>query len=120
MLTSVIVPLLVSAAKRSRGRSDEYDQRMFTAVTGLLFIITLIAMLLAGPIARIYDPIQIDHSSALAFRTTSNELHLLVLFAYFFIPQIFFYGVSSLAGAILNARNHSPHRPGHQSSTTSW
>jgi putative peptidoglycan lipid II flippase len=27
-----------------------------------------------------------------------------VIFAYFFIPQIFFYGVSSLAGAILNAR----------------
>ena len=28
----------------------------------------------------------------------------MVIFAYFFIPQIFFYGVSSLAGAILNAR----------------
>ena len=27
-----------------------------------------------------------------------------MIFAYFFIPQIFFYGVSSLAGAILNAR----------------
>jgi putative peptidoglycan lipid II flippase len=30
----------------------------------------------------------------------------MVVFAYFFIPQIFFYGVSSLAGAILNARGH--------------
>ena len=28
----------------------------------------------------------------------------MVIFAYFFIPQIFFYGVSSLVGAILNAR----------------
>ena len=28
----------------------------------------------------------------------------MVILAYFFIPQIFFYGVSSLAGAILNAR----------------
>ena len=31
-------------------------------------------------------------------------MHLMVILAYFFIPQIFFYGVSSLAGAILNAR----------------
>jgi putative peptidoglycan lipid II flippase len=30
--------------------------------------------------------------------------HLTVLFSFFFLPQIFFYGVSSLAGAILNAR----------------
>ena len=30
----------------------------------------------------------------------------MVIFAYFFIPQIFFYGVSSLAGGILNARGH--------------
>jgi putative peptidoglycan lipid II flippase len=30
----------------------------------------------------------------------------MVIFAYFFIPQIFFYGMSSLAGAVLNARGH--------------
>ena len=30
----------------------------------------------------------------------------MVIFAYFFIPQIFFYGMSSLAGAMLNARGH--------------
>ena len=28
----------------------------------------------------------------------------MVMFAYFFIPQIFFYGMSSLISAILNAR----------------
>jgi putative peptidoglycan lipid II flippase len=31
-------------------------------------------------------------------------IHLAVIFALFFIPQIFFYGVSSLIGAILNSR----------------
>jgi len=31
---------------------------------------------------------------------------VLVIFSYFFIPQIFFYGVSSLVGAVLNARGH--------------
>ena len=96
ILTSVIVPLLVNAAKRDSDRGEKYDQRMFTLVTGFLFVVTLAATLAAGPIARLYDPH--PHSAAAA--------HLLVIFAYFFIPQIFFYGVSSLAGAILNARGH--------------
>src|SRR5690348_17568794 len=68
---------------------------MFTLVTVALAGITLVGTLLAAPIASIYDP-----------KATGAEHHLLVIFAYFFIPQIFFYGVSSLAGAILNARGH--------------
>ena len=95
ILTSVIVPLLVSAAKRHMDKGEQYDQRMFTLVTVALAGITLVATLAAAPIASLYDP-----------KATGAEHHLLVIFAYFFIPQIFFYGVSSLAGAILNARNH--------------
>src|ERR1017187_7210539 len=95
ILTSVIVPLLVSAAKRDKDRGEKYDQRMFTLVTMVLFVVTLAATLAAGPIASLYDP-----------HTTGNYHHVLVIFAYFFVPQIFFYGVCSLAGAILNARGH--------------
>lgn len=95
ILTSVIVPLLVNAAKRDRDRGEAYDQRMFTLVTVTLLGLTVVATGLAAPIASLYDP-----------GATGNERHLLVIFAYFFIPQIFFYGVSSLAGAILNARGH--------------
>ncbi len=95
ILTSVIVPLLVNAAKRDSDRGEKYDQRLFTLVTGVLFVITLAAMLAAGPIARLYDP-----------SARGNAEHILVVFAYFFVPQIFFYGVTSLAGAILNARGH--------------
>jgi murein biosynthesis integral membrane protein MurJ len=95
ILTSVIVPLLVSAAKRHHDRGEQYDQRMFTLVTVALAGITLVGTLAAAPIAGLYDP-----------QATGAEHHLLVILAYFFIPQIFFYGVSSLAGAILNARGH--------------
>jgi putative peptidoglycan lipid II flippase len=95
ILTSVIVPLLVSAAKRDSDRGEKYDQRMFTLVTIVLLVITLGATLAAAPIAHLYDP-----------KATGNAHHVLVIFAYFFIPQIFFYGISSLAGAILNARGH--------------
>jgi putative peptidoglycan lipid II flippase len=95
ILTSVIVPLLVNAAKRNSDRGEQYDQRMFTLVTVALGAVTLIATIAAAPIAVLYD-----------LQATGNERHLVVIFAYFFIPQIFFYGVSSLAGAVLNARGH--------------
>jgi putative peptidoglycan lipid II flippase len=94
ILTSVVVPLLVNAAKRDRDRGEAYDQRIFTLGVLALGAITVVATLAAEPIAHLYAS---NIGSPAAY-------HLTVIFAYFFIPQIFFYGVSSLAGAILNAR----------------
>jgi putative peptidoglycan lipid II flippase len=95
ILTSVVVPLLVSAAKRDADRGQAYDQRMFTLGAVALGGITLVATLAAGPLVDLY-----------AASVHGSERSVMVVFAYFFIPQIFFYGVSSLAGAILNARGH--------------
>ncbi|HEX3390041.1 MAG TPA: murein biosynthesis integral membrane protein MurJ [Streptosporangiaceae bacterium] len=95
ILTSVVVPLLVSAAKRDRDGGEAYDQRMFTLATSALLGITVVATLAASLLVALY-----------AHAITGAEHHLMVIFAYFFIPQIFFYGVSSLAGGILNARGH--------------
>jgi putative peptidoglycan lipid II flippase len=94
IFTSVVVPLLVNAAKRDRDRGEVYYQRIFTLGVLALGAITIIATLAAAPITDLYAG-QIGHPAA---------QHLTIVFAYFFIPQIFFYGVSSLAGAILNAR----------------
>jgi putative peptidoglycan lipid II flippase len=93
ILTSVIVPLLVNAASRDADRGEGYDQRMFTLLTITLLAVTAVATAAAAPLVRLYSgPV------------SGSELHLMVTFAYFFTPQIFFYGISSLAGAILNAR----------------
>jgi putative peptidoglycan lipid II flippase len=94
ILTSVVVPLLVSAAKREGDRGEAYDQRIFTLGVIALGVITVAATIAAGPLADLYGL----HVANAATR------HLTMIFAYFFIPQIFFYGVCSLAGAILNAR----------------
>jgi putative peptidoglycan lipid II flippase len=94
ILTSVVVPLLVKAAKRNRDGGDAYDQRMFTLGVLALGGITIAATAAAVPITAIYG-----HGMA-----NAATYHLTVIFTYFFLPQIFFYGVSSLAGAILNAR----------------
>jgi putative peptidoglycan lipid II flippase len=94
VLTSVVVPLLVSAARRDKDRGEAYDQRIFTLGVLALGLITVVATAAAAPITALYGH---DIGNAATH-------HLTLLFAYFFLPQIFFYGVSSLAGAILNAR----------------
>ncbi len=93
ILTAVVVPLLVAAAKRDADGGEAYDQRMFTLATSALFALTVVATLAASLLVDLY-----------AHALKGSEYHLMVIFAYFFIPQIFFYGVSSLAGGILNAR----------------
>ncbi len=93
ILTSVVVPLLVAAARRDPDRGEGYFQRIFTLGVMALGAITLVATLAAALIVDLY-----------AGSIPGAERHVMVVFAYFFIPQIFFYGVSSLAGAILNAR----------------
>ena len=95
ILTSIVVPLLVNAAKRDADGGEAYDQRTFTLATVALFALTVIATLAAGLLVSLY-----------AHSLTGPERHLTVIFAFFFIPQIFFYGMSSLAGGVLNARGH--------------
>ena len=95
ILTSVVVPLLVNAAKRDADGGEAYDQRMFTLTTVALAVLTVAATLAAGLLVDLY-----------AHDLTPAQHHLTVIFALFFIPQIFFYGVSSLAGGVLNARGH--------------
>jgi putative peptidoglycan lipid II flippase len=100
IFTSVVVPLLVRAARRDPDRGEAYAQRMFALGTLALLAVTVLATLLASPLVRLYAPtIDGPPNSPLG-----AEHHLMVLWAYFFIPQIFFYGMSSLIGAILNTR----------------
>jgi putative peptidoglycan lipid II flippase len=93
ILTSVIVPLIVSAGKRDADGSEAYEQRMFTLITCALLGVTVLATIAAAPIVDIYRG-----------SIHGTQLHVMIIFAYFFIPQIFFYGMSSLIGAILNSR----------------
>ena len=93
IFTSVVVPLLVKAAKRDPDHGEAYAQRVFTLGVLALAAVTLVATLAAGPLVDLY-----------AAAITGTEHNLMVVWAYFFIPQIFFYGMSSLIGAILNTR----------------
>ena len=94
VLTSVVVPLLVKAAKENRDGGEAYNQRIFTLTVAALGAVTVLATIAAGLLVELY-----------ASAVHGTEHSLMVVFAYFFIPQIFFYGMSSLIGAILNTTN---------------
>jgi putative peptidoglycan lipid II flippase len=94
VFTSVVVPMLVRAAKEDSDRGEGYAKRIYSLGVISLLIVTVVATLLAQPIASLYG----------GNLGAKNEYHLTVVFAYFFVPQIFFYGMDSLLGAILNVR----------------
>jgi len=101
IFTSVVVPLLVKAAKRDPDRGEAYAQRLFTLGAVALGAVTVLATLLAGPLVDLYT---LGSFRGPPGSQAAATHHLMVLWAYFFIPQIFFYGMCSLIGAVLNTR----------------
>lgn len=92
VLTSVVVPLLVRAKREDADGGLEYTQRLVTIATVLLVAATLATVAAAPLLAHL---LQGDGSSANTALTTA--------FAYLLLPQIVFYGLAALFGAILNA-----------------
>lgn len=96
VLTSVIVPLLVRAEKDAdeSGRDpNAYAQRLFSlAVLGLTGA-TVIGVLLSGVLVTMMNigPAQPHHDRA-------------TLMAMLLLPQMIFYGIGALAGAVINTR----------------
>ena len=98
VFTSVVVPLLVKAAKNDPDRGEAYAERIFTLGVVALFTVTVIGTLLAGPLIDLYAGNLGSSATAVA------EHREMVLLAHFAMPQIFFFGMDSLLGAILNTR----------------
>ena len=98
VFTSVVVPLLVKAAKNDPDRGEAYAERIFTLGVVALLTVTVIGTLLAGPLVDLYVGNVGSSPTAVA------EHQQMVLLAHFSMPQIFFFGMDSLLGAILNTR----------------
>ncbi len=92
VLTSVVVPLIVRAAREDADHGLSYIQRLVTVATVLLSTATLIAVAAAPLIVWVY---QGDGDAANPALATA--------FAYLLLPQIVCYGLGALFGAILNA-----------------
>nr|WP_078941357.1 murein biosynthesis integral membrane protein MurJ [Streptomyces cellulosae] len=95
-LNSVLVPQLVRARTEDPDGGAAFEQRLVTLVLCVLGMGTALATWAAPEIISIYQ-----HDTP----ATHDAFELTVVFARFLLPQIFFYGVFSIFGQVLNARN---------------
>lgn len=95
VLTSVMIPVLVRAQAEDADGGERFTRLLFTVVGAALLVATLIAMAAAPLLTRLYlgsgDTGQVNPALATAF-------------AWLLLPQIFFYGIGALLGAVLNSR----------------
>ena len=92
-LNAVLVPQIVRA-DRDGERGREFLDRLFTMATVGLFGLTIVLTMTAAPLVDLYTGGNWD----------DPERDLAVAFALWCIPQLFFYGVYTLFGQLLNAR----------------
>jgi len=92
VLTSVIVPLLVQAQERDRDRGVAYTQRLLSLAVAGLAGATLLATVAAPLLTVLYSS------------GSGPKSELTTLFAYLLLPEIFFYGLGAMIGAVLNTR----------------
>jgi putative peptidoglycan lipid II flippase len=92
VLNAVLVPQIIKATKHGDGGAG-YINKLLTLASVILFGITALAMLLAPALVWIY-----------ATQWSPEQLALATAFAYWCLPQIFFYGLYTVLGEVLNAR----------------
>lgn len=91
MLNAVIVPQVVRAYRSPDGQ--EYLDKLLTLAGSILLVITLVCTLGASVAVAIYTD-----------GWSPAQVALAVSFAFWCIPQLFFYGMYTLLGQVLNAR----------------
>lgn len=93
VLTSVVVPVLVRAEKSDDDGGQAYIQRLLTLSVVVLGVGTVLSVVGAGALVALFSS---DSANA--------NPELATCFAYLLLPQIFFYGLSALISAVLQAR----------------
>ena len=92
VFNAVLVPQIIKASKAADDGAD-YISRLITLAVIALLVITTAVVVCAGPIMRLMGPGWTD--AQLAMGTT---------FALITFPQIFFYGLYTVVGQVLNAK----------------
>ncbi|MCF6468208.1 murein biosynthesis integral membrane protein MurJ [Nonomuraea sp. MG754425] len=95
VLSSVVVPMIVRAQQHDEDGGRAYEQRLLTIATATLFVVAVIAVLAAPLLIDLYTDWAPD----------SAKYQTAVTLARFILPQLAFFGVGAVAGAILNTRD---------------
>ena len=92
VLNAVMVPTLVKARAASDGGKGYVDRFVTLAIT-VFFVSTLIFTIASPLLVRLYTS-----------GWSEEQLALATAFAYWCLPQLFFYGLYSILGEVLNSR----------------
>jgi putative peptidoglycan lipid II flippase len=93
VLQSILVPQIIKALSHKDGGKG-YVDRLLTFIISAFMLITVVTTLAAPLLVSIYTT-----------GWTPAQLALATAFAYWCLPQLFFYGLYSILGEVLNARS---------------
>ena len=93
LLQAVLVPQIVNARNNADGGAA-YINKLLTMISTGMFFITAMAVAAAPFLTKM-----------LALSWSDEQLALATAFAYWCLPQIFFYGLYTVLGEVLNAHN---------------
>jgi len=93
VLNAVLVPQIIRARKHKDG-GQTYINRLVTMIITGFTIVTVVTTIAAPFLVSLYTT-----------GWSTQQLALATAFAYWCLPQLFFYGLYSLFGEILNARS---------------
>jgi len=93
VLTAIVVPVLVRAEKEDDDGGAAFVRRLFTITCLILGVASVIAVVAAPLLTRIFLP-----------EDGKVDAELSTSFAYLLLPAILFYGLSALLTALLNTR----------------
>lgn len=95
VLSSVVVPMVVKAQQRDADGGKAYEQRLMTLAAVVLTLAAVVAVLLAPMLIDLYTD----------WGTGTRQYEVAVTLARFILPQLAFFGVGAVAGAILNTKD---------------
>jgi putative peptidoglycan lipid II flippase len=99
LLSAILVPQIVRAGQHPDG-GEKFINRVVTLGIVAFLVIAIAATLLAGPLVHLYA----QQASGSSRGFSDVDFQLATAFAYWCLPQIFFYALYSLLGEVLNAR----------------
>src|SRR5674476_721225 len=94
VLNAVLVPQITKAASHVDGGRDYVDRLLTVAIAGIA-VVAFVFTVAAGLLVELYS----------SSKWTADVRSLSTAFALICMPQIFFYGLYTLLGQVLNARN---------------
>lgn len=94
VLNSVLVPQLVRAMRTDADGGQAYAERLLSLSASVLLAVTVLLTAAAPLVIRVYA----------SSKWSAADMAVATAFAFLCLPQIFFYGVFTMLGQVLNAR----------------